>query len=323
MLSARNGPRPVLIAGPTAGGKSELALRLAVRDGGCIINADAAQVYACWRVLTARPDERDARRVPHRLYGHVPCDRGYSVGAWLRDLAPLLDGLARERRRAIIVGGTGLYMTALTEGLAEIPPIPAEVRARSAAILATGDLERLRRDLSERDPETLAGIDASNPMRLQRAWEVLSATGRGLSQWQQASAPPLLAPDRYERVLLWPDSASTTSAIANRFEKMIEAGALDECRAFLRSGGRRASPAGRVLGAPQLIAHLDGACSLPEAIDAAVAASRRFAKRQRTWFRGRLADWRRLDPAVADPLPHIAPHRGAGTAVRGGSQIDR
>ena len=184
--------RPLIIAGPTASGKSALALDLAERLRGYIINADALQVYACWRTLTARPDESAQQRAPHGLYGHVACDRRYSVGAWLRDVRAALADAHRLDLRPIIVGGTGLYLSALTEGFADIPEIPEAVRTRSAARLQAGRLHTMLADLARDDPATLARIDQNNPMRVQRAWEVLAATGRGLSDWHRTTPPPIL-----------------------------------------------------------------------------------------------------------------------------------
>lgn len=172
--------RPVLIAGPTASGKSALSLALAERDGGCIVNADALQVFANWRILTARPSPEDEARAPHALYGHVPGDAAYSVGHWLRDMAPLL----RDGPRPIIVGGTGLYFSALTEGLADIPATPPEIRAEADARLAERGLSGLLDDL---DPDTRSRIDTANPMRVQRAWEVLRGTG---TPWPGGRTPP-------------------------------------------------------------------------------------------------------------------------------------
>jgi tRNA dimethylallyltransferase len=176
--------QPVLIAGPTASGKSALALEIAEASGGVIVNADALQVYDGWRVLTARPGPEEEARAPHSLYGHVPFEAEYSVGDWLRALAPLL----QADQRPIIVGGTGLYFRALTEGLAEIPPIPPEIRAEAEALPAEDLLSWLR----AHDPDTVARIDTQNPARLRRAWEVLCGTGRPLSAWQAetgAAAP--------------------------------------------------------------------------------------------------------------------------------------
>jgi tRNA dimethylallyltransferase len=295
--SLRERPRPVLIAGPTASGKSALALRIAERDGGVVINADAAQVYGCWSVLTARPGTEDLARAPHLLYGHVPGATRYSVGAWLRDLAPIL----RETpHRPIIVGGTGLYLTALTEGLTDIPEIPAALRARSQALVDAGALESLRADLAREDPETHARLDLANPVRVQRAWEVLRATGRGLADWHRAETRPLLDPEACVRIVLAPEKSELNARIARRFDTMIDQGALDEAKAFAALGLDPALPASRVLGAPDLLAHLRGALTRDAAIAAAVTGTRQFAKRQRGWFRGRMAEWTWVDPLGTD-----------------------
>jgi len=275
--------QPVLIAGPTASGKSALAFRIAGTAGGVIVNADALQVYEGWRILTARPSAEEEARVPHALYGHVPFEAEYSVGDWLRAVAPLLQG----ELRPIVVGGTGLYFRALTEGLAEIPPIPDEIRAE-AAILSPGELlGTLRQD----DPATAAKIDTQNPVRVRRAWEVLRGTGRGLSDWQSETAPPLLPLDRVVPLVLDAERDWLNARIEQRFDTMLEAGALDEARANLprwdRAGGAR-----KAIGAPELIVHLRGDMTLTAAREAAITASRQYAKRQRTWFRARMHAWR-------------------------------
>ena len=278
--------RPVLIAGPTASGKSALALRIAETAGGVIVNADAIQVFACWRVLTARPDAAEEARAPHRLYGHVPCDFAYSVGHWLREVAEILQGDARP----IIVGGTGLYFRALTEGLAEIPPTPPEIRAEADARLRSDGLEAM---LSDLDVPTAARIDRQNPMRVQRAWEVLRATGRGLADWQDDTPPPLLPLDATTPLLVEAGKDWLNARIARRFDKMLDQGALDEARAMLPRWDA-ALPAAKAIGAPELIAHLRGELTLDAAREAATVATRQFAKRQRTWFRARMGGWTRI-----------------------------
>jgi tRNA dimethylallyltransferase len=298
--------RPVLIAGPTASGKSALALAIAERDGGVVINADALQVYACWRALTARPGDADLARAPHRLFGHVPCDAAFSVGAWLRALVPVL-AEARERGwRPILVGGTGLYFEALTEGLAVVPAIPQAVRAEAAARLARGGLAALLADLARDDRETLAGVDARNPARVRRAWEVLAATGRGLAAWRQAPRTPILPAEAAVRVLADVNKDHLNRVIKMRFDQMLEEGALEECARFIASGYDLSAPAGRALGAAELAAHLAGGLTLDAARDAAVTATRRYAKRQRTWFRNRMAEWPRLDPTDPGALARIS-----------------
>lgn len=282
--------RPVLIAGPTASGKSALALRIAETCGGVIVNADAIQVFACWRVLTARPDAKDEARTPHRLYGHVACDFAYSVGHWLREVAAILQGGARP----IIVGGTGLYFRALTEGLADIPPTPPDIRAKADARLRDDGLPALLADI---DSATAARIDRQNPMRVQRAWEVLHGTGRGLATWQDDTPPPLLPLDKATPLLVMAETDWLNARIARRFDRMLELGALDEARAMLPHWSP-ALPAAKAIGAPELIAHLQGQMTLDDARTAATIATRQFAKRQRTWFRARMGGWTQV-PAKA------------------------
>jgi tRNA dimethylallyltransferase len=293
--------RPVLIAGPTASGKSALALAVAERDGGCVINADASQVYACWRVLTARPDDAELARAPHALYGHVACSTRYSVGDWLRDVVPAIERARSAGLRPIVVGGTGLYFHALTEGLAAIPEVPPELRARSEAMLDAGGLAEM---VAALDAETRARIDLRNPRRVQRAWEVLASTGRGLAHWQEVPHRPAVPRDAAVRVVLDPDISILNHNIKARFERMLQAGALHEVRGFRDAGFDPQSPAGRVLGVAQLLAHLDGPLDRDAAASAAVTATRQFAKRQRTWFRNRMADWTRVGPG-ADALRRV------------------
>jgi tRNA dimethylallyltransferase len=279
--------RPVLIAGPTASGKSALALRIAREAGGVVVNADALQVYAGWRVLTARPTPEDEAEVPHALYGHLPMEAPYSAGHWLRDAGPLLRGPLRP----IIVGGTGLNFAALTEGLAVVPPTPPEVRAEADALPLLGLLAGL-------DAPTRAAIDARNRARVQRAWEVLRATGRGLAAWQAETPPPLLPPDQAHALVLWPHTAWLDARIARRFDAMLAGGAVEEVRALLPRWRERL-PAFRAHGAPELRAHLEGRLTLDEARAQAILATRRYAKRQRTWFRNRMASW--LPVALPEP----------------------
>ncbi|WP_138934007.1 tRNA (adenosine(37)-N6)-dimethylallyltransferase MiaA [Roseovarius arcticus] len=277
---------PVLIAGPTASGKSALALEIAERFGGRIINADSMQVYAGWRVLTARPTQADEARAPHALYGHVPQDAEYSVGQWLRDVAPLLT----HGPRPIIVGGTGLYFTALTEGLAEIPPTPPHVRAEGDGLRNAGKLDQMTDTL---DAATRTRIDLQNPMRVQRAWEVQRTTGRGLADWQDSTPPPLLPLAGCHALLLDAQREWLNARIARRLDAMIEAGALDEVRAQIDSG-RMERPSAKAIGAPELAAYLRSEMPLQDATDAATIATRQFAKRQRTWFRARMNGWQAI-----------------------------
>ena len=275
--------QPVLIAGPTASGKSALALEIAERQGGVIVNADALQVFDNWRILSARPSPAEEARAPHQLYGHIPHDAAYSVGHWLREVAPLLRG----PERVIIVGGTGLYFTALTEGLADIPPTPAPLRAEADALRRQGDLDRM---IDTLDDATRARIDIANPMRVQRAWEVQQATGRGLAAWQDATPPPLLPLGSARAIVLDAPKDWLTPRIEARFTQMIANGALDEARANMAQWDP-AHLSSKAIGAAELMAHLRGEMTLDEATRAAVIATRQFAKRQRTWFRARMKRW--------------------------------
>ncbi|WP_112309479.1 tRNA (adenosine(37)-N6)-dimethylallyltransferase MiaA [Pseudogemmobacter bohemicus] len=280
-LSAISRELPVLIAGPTASGKSALALELAARDGRLVVNADALQVYDCWRVLSARPPVADEAAAPHRLYGHIGREAEYSVGHWLREVEALLS------HPVVIVGGTGLYFMALTEGLAGIPPIPAALRLEADG-LRVGDYDAM---VAALDPGTAARIDLRNPARVQRAWEVLHATGRGLAFWQDSTGPALLPRADVEAIVLQPETDWLNQRIDRRFEQMIAAGALEEVRSALPFWDA-ARPWAKAIGAPELIAHLRGDLDLAEAVTAATIASHQYAKRQRTWFRSRMRDWR-------------------------------
>lgn len=280
--------QPVLIAGPTASGKSALALQIAQQHGGVIINADAIQVFNNWRVLTARPPEEDEAAAPHLLYGHIPHDADYSVGHWLREVAPLLN----DSLRPIIVGGTGLYFTALTQGLAEIPATPPALREEANDRVAKEGFEAL---LAELDPKTAARIDCQNPMRVQRAWEVLSATGTPLADWQDNTPPPLLPLSDTLPILFDVPKEWLNERIARRFDLMIEQGALQEAKANLVTYDPTHLSA-KAIGAPELIAHLRGEIDLETACEQATIATRQFAKRQRTWFRSKMKTWYHYTP---------------------------
>lgn len=271
--------KPVLIAGPTASGKSALALEIAANQGGVIVNADALQVFDGWRILTARPDDADLQAAPHALYGHIPFDADYSVGHWLRDVQPFLDGAERP----IIVGGTGLNFHALTQGLAEIPATPDTIRQ-------TGNALSLQDLTSALDVGTLDRIDRHNRMRVQRAWEVLQTTGQSLAHWQDATPPPLLSSTDAICITMDAPKEWLNERIARRFDMMLDHGALDEARAMLPNWNP-AHQSSKAIGAAELIAYLKGETTLPQAHEAAIIASRQYAKRQRTWFRARHKEW--------------------------------
>lgn len=279
--------RHVLIAGPTASGKSALAIALAQMQGGVIVNGDALQVWSCWRVISARPSLSDEAAAPHRLYGHLAPGTPYSVGEWLAEVGQVL----AQGQRLIVVGGTGLYLHALANGLATIPPVPAEIRAAGNALIAQPD--GLAQMVATLDTPTQARIDLRNPARVQRAWEVLQATGRGIVAWQAQNAPPLIPEALSERIVLTSDRDWLAERIERRFGVMMQQGALDEVRAMQPQWDPTALWA-RAIGAPELIAHLQGALGLDEAVERAVIATRQYAKSQRIFFRGRMRDWRQI-----------------------------
>lgn len=279
----------IVIAGPTASGKSALAVALAERFGGAVVNADALQVYDCWRILTARPDDADLARAPHHLYGHIPADATYSVGHWLREVAEV----PRPEGPLIFTGGTGLYLSALTRGLAEIPPIPPTIRAEGDRLRA-GGLEAFRTYLATHDPVLYQRVDRANGMRLQRAWEVHRTTGTALSDWQRNQPKALIPNDTTLHVVLFFDPSVLAERIALRFRRMVQAGVLDEVAAQ-RSGWDPTLPSSRALGAAPLLEHLEGRLTLQEAEEQAVVSSRQYAKRQRTWFRSNMPDWIRIN----------------------------
>jgi len=285
--------QPVIIAGPTASGKSELALRIAEAQGGVIVNADALQVYGCWQVLSARPGADDLARAPHALYGHIGRDTPYSVGHWLRELAPICAG----RARPIVVGGTGLYLSAATTGLSDVPAIPPQVRAQADA-LRNQDFARMQQDLRRDDPDLAARIDMANPMRVQRGWEVFAATARPLSAWQADKAPALLPRADTACFVLDAPKEWLSPRIEARFDQMMEKGALEEVRANAPHW-QPGAPWTRAIGAPELIEGLAGRITLDEAVRLAKISTQQFAKRQRTWFRARMSDW---SPIVAQML---------------------
>lgn len=297
--------RPILIFGPTASGKSALALALAERLGGVVINADSLQVYAPWRLLTARPSAADEARAPHRLYGHVPATEAYSTGRWLREATAALAQARAEGATPIVVGGSGLLFAALTEGLADIPETPPEIRAATEARLAAGGLPALAEALRARDPATHAGLDLCNPRRVARAWEVLETTGEGLAALQSRTPAPAVPLRDARAVRLTPDRAALASRIAARFDAMLEGGALEEARAAMALAAP-APQALKPLGAAELMAHLRGEMTLEAARDRAVAATRRYARRQFGWGRNRMAAW----PAFAGPAEALAHLRG-------------
>lgn len=286
-------PSVTLIAGPTASGKSALALKLARETGALIINADSQQLYADLRVLTARPSPEDEAQADHRLYGVADAADAWSVGKWSRAALNLLDIARADGRPAILVGGTGLYFTALTRGLAEIPPVPQSVRdAVEADYMAQGEAA-FRARLAEIDAEAARSIEQGDRQRLIRAMSVHSASGRALSDWK-ADTRPLLSPGSWRGRVIEPDRADLYANCDRRVDLMMENGALDEVRALTARNLSPALPAMKAVGVRELAAHLAGEIGRDEAIDALKQATRNYAKRQLTWFRNQTPGWARV-----------------------------
>lgn len=303
-------PCAILIAGPTASGKSALALALAEATGGIVINADAMQVYRDLRVITARPTPEEEARAPHLLYGHVDAAVNYSVGRYLRDAAPALAQAQQLGRMPIFVGGTGLYFKALTQGLSAMPPVPADIRDAVRGKLAAQGPEALHVELMSRDPEGAARLFPRDRVRIARALEVLLATGRPLADWQREGMQPLLAGEGVVKLFLAPDRAALYARIDARFERMLAEGALDEARALAQRGLDPLLPAMKAHGVPWLIRHLRGEILLAEAVEKAKQDTRHYAKRQFTWFRHQAEGWTWAAPEEAEAV--VVGRMGAG-----------
>jgi tRNA dimethylallyltransferase len=284
-------PKAILIAGPTASGKSAAALALAEHLRGTVINADSMQVYRELVILTARPTEAEIGRAPHRLYGIVPAREAYSVGHWLEDAARAIREAQGEGRVPILVGGTGLYFKALIEGLAPVPDVPPEIRTAWRERAEKLGAEGLYRELSARDPAMAARLRPTDPQRLLRALEVIDGTGVSLLEWQGGNTAPVLASDSVLKLVIAPEREAVYAAIHARFAAMIEEGALEEVRALLALGLDPSLPAMRAQGVRELASHLSGESSLEEAIAKAKTETRRYAKRQMTWLRRFMKDW--------------------------------
>lgn len=293
-------PDAILIAGPTASGKSALALALAERVGGIVINADSMQVYRDLRVITARPTPQEEVRLPHRLYGHVDAAENYSVGRWLTDAQIALGEARAAGRLAIVTGGTGLYFKALTQGLSAVPPIPAEIRTAVRARLEAEGAEALHAELSRRDAAAAQRIRAADGVRIVRALEVIEATGRSLIDWHRAGMKPLITPQCATKVFLDIPRDELYRRIDRRFDAMMAADALEEVRALAGRGLDPLLPAMKAHGVPWLRRHLQGDISLAEAVEQGKRDTRHYAKRQATWFRHQLPDWKWAQAAEAE-----------------------
>jgi len=279
----------VLIAGPTASGKSAAALALAEALNGIVINADSMQVYREVRILSARPSQADEKRAPHLLYGHAGAAERYSAGRYQIEAAAALAEARAQQRLPIFTGGTGLYFAALTEGLADIPAIPADIRAKARDRLNALGVSGLHAELAARDPLTASQLRPSDPQRVLRAWEVLEATGRPLADWQSRAGTPVLEDLKLARFVLDVPRYELRVRIAERFQRMMAAGARAEAARLADLDPTL--PAAKILGLRELLALEAGTMSEADAVTAAVTATRQFAKRQVTWFRHRMADW--------------------------------
>nr|WP_205634486.1 tRNA (adenosine(37)-N6)-dimethylallyltransferase MiaA [Rhizobium altiplani] len=292
LLSAVNA---ILITGPTASGKSALAVEFAKQHNGVVINADSMQVYDTLCVLTARPSDEDMQGVPHYLYGHVPANLAYSTGAWLRDVTELLPRLHADGRKPIFVGGTGLYFKALTGGLSDMPAIPEEVRSRLRSRLQEEGRDELYRQLRERDPLVAESLRPQDGQRIVRALEVLEATGRSIADFQAQTGPVIVDPSTSRKIVVAPDRAILHQRINGRFEKMLEQGAEDEVKTLLSLSLPPDMPVMKAIGVSQIAAMLRGELSRDEVLERGAAATRQYAKRQMTWFRNQMDEsWERL-----------------------------
>ncbi|WP_190304431.1 tRNA (adenosine(37)-N6)-dimethylallyltransferase MiaA [Rhizobium phaseoli] len=294
LLSVENA---ILITGPTASGKSALAVELAKRYGGAVVNADSMQVYDTLRVLTARPSEEEMQGVPHHLYGHVPAGAAYSTGAWLRDVSALLPALKAAGQLPVFVGGTGLYFKALTGGLSDMPEIPEELREELRMRLVAEGPEGLHAELEAIDPAMSAGLNRQDGQRIVRALEVIKATGRSITDFQRRSGPAVIDAYKARKIVVLPDRAVLHARINGRFEKMLQQGAEDEVRALLALGLPVEAPVMKAIGVSQITAMLKGEMTREEVLEKGAAATRQYAKRQMTWFRNQMDEsWERLAP---------------------------
>ena len=297
MSAAAASTRALLIAGPTATGKSALAVTLAQELGGTIINADSMQVYRDLRIITARPSATEEALVPHRLYGHVDASENYSVGRWCREAAATLADVGRGV--PIIVGGTGLYFKALTAGLAAIPPIPAELRTSIRERSAREGIASLHAELREHDPVMASRLIPGDRARIIRALEVVIATGRSLAEWHAGGMEPLLDARHTVRVFLEVDRGKLYDRINGRFDAMLAAGALEEVDRLRQRRLDPQLPAMKAHGVPWLMRHLNGEIDLATGVEGAKRDTRRYTKRQATWFRHQLPDWTWVAPEKA------------------------
>jgi tRNA dimethylallyltransferase len=296
---SRGWSKAVLIAGPTASGKSAFALELAQKSGGVVINTDSMQVYRDLRVITARPTPAEEARVPHRLYGHVDAAVNFSAGAWVTDAAKVLAEARAQNFLPIFVGGTGLYFKALTRGLSAVPPIPSEVRESVRDRLERDGVEALHAELAKRDRASAERLKPRDRTRIARALEVIEATGRTLPDWHREGLPPLLPPGEFSALFLAPERDQLYARIDARFDAMLDAGAIGEVAALATRQLDPLLPAMKAHGVPALIRQLSGEITREEAAEIGRADTRHYAKRQFTWFRHQLPEFEWVTPEAA------------------------
>jgi tRNA dimethylallyltransferase len=289
----------VLIAGPTASGKSALALQAAARMDGVIVNADSMQVYRDLRIITARPTDEEMSQAPHRLYGHIGAEEIYSAGRWLREAEQEIASTRAAGKTPIVIGGTGLYFSALLKGLSAVPEVSGDVRQQVRDLGDTKDNEALHAMLASRDPRTASEVRVSDRQRILRALEVIEATGRGLAEWREEPGVPVLKSQDYQAVFLETDREALGQRIDTRFDKMLAEGALDEVKALRARNLDPRMPAMKAHGVPWLIKYVNGAISLEEAAAQGKRDTRQYAKRQETWFRNQLPDFQWVEPKAA------------------------
>ncbi len=299
MVSPGQGSKAVLIAGPTASGKSALALGLAQKTGGVVINADSMQVYRDLRIITARPTPQEEAQVPHRLYGHVDAAVNFSAGSWVADAADVLAEARAQKTLPIFVGGSGLYFKALTRGLSAVPPIPLAIREGVRARLERDGIEALHAELGKRDPASAERLKPRDRTRIARALEVVEATGRSLTDWHRDGLPPLLPPGTFSALFLEPGRDALYARIDARFDAMLQAGALEEVASLAARRLDPLLPAMKAHGVPALTRHLKGEITLEEAAAIGRADTRHYAKRQFTWFRHQLPEFSWVKPEAA------------------------
>jgi tRNA dimethylallyltransferase len=298
-LSKQDLGKAMLIAGPTASGKSALALELAHKTGGLVINTDSMQVYRDLRIITARPTQAEEVAVPHRLYGHVDAAMNFSAGAWVTDAAKVLAEARADGRLPIFIGGSGLYFKALTRGLSAVPPIAAEVRESVRARLEQNGVEALHAELARRDPVSAERLKPRDRARIARALEVVEATGRTLTDWHREGLPPLLPQGEFSALFLAPERDVLYARIDARFDAMLAGGALEEVAALASRNLDPLLPAMKAHGVPALIRHLKGEITREAASETGRADTRHYAKRQFTWFRHQLPEFEWVAPDAA------------------------